>query len=65
MSNFYCNKCGKVISDTPQGYVTSCEHFPEDTKKARVIYTKVPDGPEAETRDDGLITVRQGDKHDM
>jgi len=28
MSNFYCEKCGSVIIDTPKGFVTECEHYP-------------------------------------
>lgn len=28
MSSFYCDKCGALIVDTPEGYVTGCEHYP-------------------------------------
>ena len=28
MSNFICKKCGTMIQDTPNGYVTECEHYP-------------------------------------
>ena len=28
MSNFICEKCGKEIIDSPDGYVTGCEHYP-------------------------------------
>jgi hypothetical protein len=36
MSNFYCEVCGAVISDSERGYVTGCEHYPlEDTRTAR------------------------------
>jgi len=29
MSNFFCDKCGKVIMEGPNGhYVTGCEHYP-------------------------------------
>jgi len=30
MSNFKCEKCGTVCYDTPNGYITGCEHYPED-----------------------------------
>lgn len=28
MSNFICPECSKEIIDTPQGYITGCEHYP-------------------------------------
>ena len=28
MSNFYCEKCGALIADSPTGYVSGCEHYP-------------------------------------
>lgn len=28
MSNFYCDKCGKAIIDSPRGYITGCIHYP-------------------------------------
>lgn len=28
MSNFSCEHCGAVVSDTAAGYVTGCEHYP-------------------------------------
>jgi hypothetical protein len=28
MSSFICQECNKPIVDTPQGYVTECEHWP-------------------------------------
>lgn len=28
MSSFICEHCGALILDTPQGYVTECEHYP-------------------------------------
>lgn len=30
MSNFICEHCGEIIGDTPSGYVTGCEHYPQD-----------------------------------
>lgn len=27
MSSFYCERCGKAIIDTPQGYISSCKHY--------------------------------------
>lgn len=28
MSNFICEKCGVEIIDSPNGYMTGCEHYP-------------------------------------
>ena len=28
MSHFNCEHCGTAIIDTPDGYVTGCEHYP-------------------------------------
>ena len=28
MSSFYCEHCHALISDSPSGYVTGCEHYP-------------------------------------
>lgn len=30
MSNFICPECGEEIIDSRSGYVTGCEHFPEE-----------------------------------
>lgn len=30
VSNFSCEKCGAICSDSPKGYVTGCEHYPVD-----------------------------------
>lgn len=30
MSNFICEKCGAICSDTPKGYITGCKHYPAD-----------------------------------
>lgn len=32
MSNFYCDKCGALVSDSPAGYLTGCEHYPSQIK---------------------------------
>lgn len=32
MSNFNCEKCGTVISDTEFGYITGCDHYPVDQR---------------------------------
>lgn len=29
MSNFICEKCGAIIVDTPEGYITGCKHYPD------------------------------------
>lgn len=31
MSSFACEKCGAIISDSPKGYVTGCEHYPKES----------------------------------
>lgn len=31
MSTFACEHCGVIIQDTPNGYVTHCEHYPADS----------------------------------
>ena len=28
MSSFHCEKCGKTILDSEQGYYTFCKHYP-------------------------------------
>ena len=28
MSNFKCEHCGAICYDTPDGYITGCEHYP-------------------------------------
>lgn len=33
MSNFVCPECGAIISDSPTGYVTGCEHYPIENPK--------------------------------
>lgn len=38
MSSFNCEKCGTPIIDTPRGYITECEHYPLDLKKARKVW---------------------------
>lgn len=40
MSNFSCEKCGATCSDTKQGYITGCEHYPPDIQKYSVINDK-------------------------
>jgi hypothetical protein len=35
MSNFACQHCGAICSDTPRGYVTGCVHYPPDIKPLR------------------------------
>lgn len=30
MSNFFCPICGAVIIDSPDGYITECEHYRKD-----------------------------------
>lgn len=33
MSNFHCKHCGTAIVDTPNGYITGCEHYPIEQVK--------------------------------
>lgn len=35
MSSFKCEICGTDIIDTPQGYVTGCEHYPLESPAAK------------------------------
>jgi len=30
MSSFICKKCGAEIIDSPNGYLTECEHWPKE-----------------------------------
>ena len=32
MSNFICEKCGTICYDSPNGYITGCEHYPTDVE---------------------------------
>ena len=32
MSNFMCEKCGALLLDTPNGYITGCIHYPKEKK---------------------------------
>ena len=34
MSNFICEHCGALCYDTPEGYISGCEHYPPDINKA-------------------------------
>lgn len=34
MSNFVCEICGAACIDSPEGYVTGCEHYPLVTLSA-------------------------------
>lgn len=39
MSNFNCEKCGTALLDTPQGYITECEHYPFEGNSKFVVET--------------------------
>lgn len=41
MSSFYCEKCGKAILDSPNGYTTGCEHYPLEKFKKKYKYPKI------------------------
>jgi len=40
MSNFICEKCGKAVYDSPDGYVTGCEHYPADISRRGCLSLK-------------------------
>ena len=33
MSSFYCSKCGALITDSPDGYISFCPHYPKKEKR--------------------------------
>lgn len=37
MSNFTCEKCGTVLIDGPNGYITGCEHYPIENEKSNLF----------------------------
>lgn len=37
MSSFYCEHCGAACCDSPQGYITGCQHYLPDTGRFRVL----------------------------
>ena len=43
MSSFMCEKCRTIISDSPTGYTTECEHYPLDRTAAAVRPTDYPE----------------------
>lgn len=46
MSNFNCEICGALCTDSPTGYTTGCEHYPVDDYKGMDLqeeYNKMPD----------------------
>ena len=38
MSNFNCEYCGAICSDSDYGYITGCEHYPPDIKLVCTCY---------------------------
>ena len=46
MSSFHCEKCGAVITDTSDGYITGCEHHPLITRAERRRMREDSDGKE-------------------
>lgn len=42
MSNFACEHCGSVISDTNGGYVTGCSHYPLEGHGEWKLLTDAP-----------------------
>lgn len=51
MSSFYCEICGKICLDTPEGYITGCEHYLPDIE-FEVAIEKYPSLKELYTEDD-------------
>lgn len=55
MSSFHCGTCGTAILDSPDGYITGCEHFPLPKNRAKKAITrkassiKTPGDPSMET----------------
>lgn len=43
MSSFICESCGTECIDTPEGYVTGCEHYPVEAEHSRRFFIS-PDG---------------------
>lgn len=37
MSSFVCEKCGAEIIDSPDGYLTECEHWPKIQRQSSMI----------------------------
>jgi hypothetical protein len=51
MSSFICDKCGTEIIDSPDGYLTECEHWPKERlKPLGPQYTTMIDLTEWHTR---------------
>ena len=44
MSSFICEHCGTHIIDTPDGYITGCEHYrlPEKKDMTETTFFKIP-----------------------
>ncbi len=36
MSSFICPECNALISDSPLGYITGCEHYPIEQEGGQV-----------------------------
>lgn len=46
MSNFACEHCQAIIQDSPDGFVTGCEHYPLDSQVMAPCYGKMICGQE-------------------
>lgn len=42
MSSFHCEKCGKAIIDTQDGYATECLHYPMTKEQKKLTERKYP-----------------------
>ena len=66
MSSFACQECGQVISDTPNGYVTGCEHWPlkkieNYSERAAIMeYEAGMNRAEAERRARAIVSDKEG-----
>ena len=58
MSNFYCKKCGTAIIDSPNGYITGCEHYPTalqtENKRLREVIKDIKFEAEFNGNDESL-----------
>ena len=59
MSNFQCEKCGTICYDTPNGYITGCEHYPADLKyiNTELVGRQVRDQVRGQVGDQVIVHV--------
>lgn len=47
MSTFKCEKCNKILYDTPLGYITGCDHHRPDSAAVNDMYKRYVEANEA------------------